>query len=135
MGVPMRHWWSLARGEVDMLAVMAGAGIGVAVASARGLDQVGVWAAFAVGALLFGVPRWVIGRGHDESLPEVSFGMMLLVSVPVLAAWWLVLAPLVGVSASGPLPAYLVWFMSGILLARILARILTAYRARNSAPT
>jgi hypothetical protein len=60
--------------------------------------------------------------------------MLLLVSVPVLVTWWVVLSPLVAVSSSGPLAPYILWFISGNLLARILARVLTAYLARNSAP-
>jgi hypothetical protein len=59
---------------------------------------------------------------------------MLLAGILLLAVWWLV-ATLAGMPLSGPSPVFFVWFVAGVLLARILARLLTAFLARNGTPT
>lgn len=127
----MTRWWSLARGEWILLAIVAGGGVGVAVASILGITGVGAWVACIGLALFFGGLAQVATRGHgDADLPTVGLGPTLLVGVPLLAAWWII-AALAGIPTSGFSPAYLTWFVGGLLVARVLARVLSTFAARN----
>lgn len=127
----MTRWWSLARGEWVLLAFLAGGGVGVVVATTLGIGQVGAWFVCLGVAVIFAVVAHVITRGRgDTDLPKVSLSAMLLVSIPLLTAWWIV-AALAGMPTSGFSPTYLVWFVGGLVVARVLARVLSSYGARN----
>jgi hypothetical protein len=128
----MAHWWSLERGEVILIALLAGAGLGVLGASALGITSVGAWVACAGLAVAFGAAAQLATRQQgDMSLPPVPLRTVVLVEIPFLAAWWLVIAPLAGVGRSDLSPASMTWFVAGLLLGRILARMLNTIAVRR----
>jgi hypothetical protein len=82
-------------------------------------------------ALIFGGGAQIATRGEGSmDLPEASLGAMLLVGVPLLAAWWF-LGAFVGIPISRLTTAWLIWFVGGALLLRISSRLLSAYVTRN----
>jgi hypothetical protein len=86
-----------------LLAVVIAAGVGVLVAAALGIDQVGTWVVCVGAAVLAAAVGLFITRGRsDPSLPQVSLGAMIVVGGPLLLAWW-ILGAFLGVLPSGGL--------------------------------
>ena len=128
----MTHWWSLPRGEVILIALVAGAGLGAIGAPALGIPSVGAWVACAGLAVAFGAVAQLATRQQGNmSLPPVPLRTVVLVEIPFLAAWWLVIAPLAGVGRSDLSAASMTWFVAGLLLGRILARMLNTIAVRR----
>jgi hypothetical protein len=127
----MTPWWALARGEVILLALVVGGVVGVAGASLLGLDEAGSWVAtLALALALAALAQVATRRQGDSRLPPVAGWAVLLVQVPVFVAAWLV-AKMAGIPTTGFSAASAGWFVAGLLLGRIAARMSTSYASRR----
>ncbi len=114
------------RGEWILLGIVAGAGLGVIIGTMLGAPDAGVWAGCLVGAVLIGGVVQFATRGHGPAdLPPVSMTAVLVVAAPVILGWSVV-GSLTGVTSQALGPASITWFVGGILVARTLARMLSA---------
>jgi hypothetical protein len=118
----MRRWWSLGRTELCSLAGLAGAALGSVLGSALGWKDVAL-VPCVIGAALVSVGSWTATRGRPEQRPQSVPAVVLLVAIPVVGLVYLV-GLMLGVTR-GSTAAGFTLFMSGIVLAQIIGRMVT----------
>lgn len=125
----MTRWWSLARGEWIFLGILAGAVLGILVATVLGLEDIAAWAIWSAAALGFGglVQLATRGRGTAD-LPTVGSLAYFSAGIPVLAVWWFLVSGMLQVPSEVG-PEYVTFFVAGIVAARIVVRLVSDYAA------
>jgi hypothetical protein len=126
----MTRWWSLARGEWILLAYVAGGVLGVQVGVALRLDGAAAWVVWIAAAAGLGAFVQFATRDRGTSdLPSVRTMAYLAACIPLF-----VLSAVVGAVIGVPpalSPAHLTWFVGGLTVARIVARVVSDYVAAD----